>query len=144
MTHDEDVVVVNTNESLVRLFKQSASHAWSVDPERVKQTKLLVCVHNTPHLPLHNTVFAIGKVLPDGVMPVEGEPDRTIIGVSAFALVDNVYCRSSGTWEDESCVMFRAPNSQSGASMSMPWSGGSAHERAHHHRYRRTRRAHHG
>jgi hypothetical protein len=92
MTHDEDVVVVNTNESLVRLFKQSASHAWSVDPERVKQTKLLVCVHNTPHLPLHNTVFAIGKVLPDGVMPVEGEPDRTIIGVSAFALVDNVYC----------------------------------------------------
>jgi len=92
MTHDEDVVVVNTNESLVRLFKQSASHAWSVDPERVKQTKLLVCVHNTPHLPLHNTVFVIGKVLPDGVMPVEGEPDRTIIGVSAFALVDNVYC----------------------------------------------------
>jgi hypothetical protein len=92
MTHDEDVVVVNTNESLVRLFKQSASRAWSVDPERVKQTKLLVCVHNTPHLPLHNTVFAIGKVLPDGVMPVEGEPDRTIIGVSAFALVDNVYC----------------------------------------------------
>ena len=92
MTHDEDVVVVNTNESLVRLFKQSASHAWSVDPERVKHTKLLVCVHNTPHLPLHNTVFAIGKVLPDGVMPVEGEPDRMIIGVSAFALVDNVYC----------------------------------------------------
>jgi hypothetical protein len=92
MTHDEDVVVVNTNESLVRLFTQSASHAWSVDPERVKQTKLLVCVHNTPHLPLHNTVFAIGKVLPDGVIPVEGEPDRTIIGVSAFALVDNVYC----------------------------------------------------
>jgi hypothetical protein len=96
MTHDEkDVVVVFTEESLVRLYKQSATHAWSVgSAKNVKQAKLLVCVHNTPQLPLHNTVFAIGKVLPDAVVqsPEEGEEDRTIIGVSAFALVEDVYC----------------------------------------------------
>lgn len=88
----KNVLAVFTFRSIERILQEGGSQAWNLNPKNAFRCKYLVCCRN--HFAKggaegpeeHGAAFLIGKI--SGVEPAPERPERYIVRISEYALID--------------------------------------------------------
>lgn len=92
MVNESEVLTVFTFRSVERMLREGGSQAWNLSPNNARRCSYVVCCRNrfaewgSEGEEEHGAAFLVGKI--SSVEPSPERPDRFIIKISEYALID--------------------------------------------------------
>jgi len=88
MTQANKVIVVFDSYPAENILRKGGSFSWRLDPNVAKQCDYLICCRSTQGSELRNSAFLIGKISDVVPSPEETAPDRWMIKISEYVIVN--------------------------------------------------------
>ena len=88
MSQANKVIAVFEGYTTENILGKGGSFSWDLNPDRAKQCDYLICCCSTKDSELKGSAFLIGKISDVVPSPEEIAPDRWMIKISEYALVN--------------------------------------------------------
>ena len=88
MNQANEVIVVFDSFLTEDILRQGGSLSWKLDHERAKKCDYLICCCSNPDSELKDSAFLLGKISDVVPSPEETAPERWMIKISEYALVN--------------------------------------------------------